>query len=231
MVKGIVFDLDDTLYDYSILEPKAAEAVKEYAAEKLCIKKSVFDDVLREAKCAVKKQLHDSASGHNRLLYYQKVLELLNYTSVSEALVMEELYWSYMLEHMELREGAEELLEYCSRNGMKIGICTDLTAQIQLRKVQKLGLEKWLDCLVTSEEAGKEKPAPVMFQLCLDKMKLDSREVLFVGDSYERDVEGARKSGMNVVWLTEKPVRRMPEGCIQTADFEGVKEVLERGFI
>lgn len=228
--KGIIFDLDDTLYDYRILEKKAYIQVEEFALKQLGIERKIFRDSLLKAKKEIKARLPYSASGHNRLLYFQRILEISDYCMLSVAIDLEEVFWSYVLTHMELNKDAEELLDYCKGRKMKIGICTDLTVGIQLKKIKKLGLEKWMDCLVTSEEAGIEKPAMEIFHLCLEKMGLDSEEVIYIGDSYEKDIMGALRTGMKAIWFQDKGERKLPEGCIQAAGFQKIKEGLENGF-
>lgn len=231
MLRGILFDLDDTLYDYKGLERNAKESAEDYAESVLKIDRDKFREAFWEGREVVKRQLPYVAAGHNRLLYYQKALEILRYRAISSALELEEVYWNYLLEHMKLNEGVEELLKFVNGKGWKIGICTDLTAQIQLRKIRKLGLEKWLDCLVTSEEAGIEKPNLQMFQLSLRKMGLESKDVLYVGDSYSRDVEGARSAGMNAVWYVPGFERVSPGECFCTDSFRSLMEELKNGLI
>jgi len=68
---------------------------------------------------------------------------------------------------------------------------TDLTAQIQLQKWQKLGLQRYIDFLVSSEEAGVEKPSPYIFELALDKLQLKAHEVIMIGDNANKDIAGA----------------------------------------
>lgn len=210
----MIFDLDDTLYDYESLEGEARNVVQEYVTSEWKINKKEFEEAFWRGREAVKKQLPETASGHNRLLYYQKTLEELNYMPISDALKLEELYWGWLLEHMQLNESVEKLLNYLKEQGWKIGICTDLTAQIQLRKLKKLGLEKWVDCIVTSEEVGKEKPGIEMFELIRKKMNLEKNEVLYVGDSYKRDIEGASKAGLQAIWFTKGQQKQENVRCV-----------------
>ena len=231
MLKGILLDLDDTLYDYKGLEKRARQSVEDYAEKVLQLDRNRFCEAFREGREAVKQQLPYVAAGHNRLLYYQKALEIMNYRVKSSALELEEVYWNYMLEHMKLNKGVIELLEFAKKKGWKIGICTDLTAQIQLRKIRKLDLEQWIDCLVTSEEVGVEKPNIKIFQICLSKMGLESKEVLYIGDSYYRDVEGALNAGMKVVWYISDLKGVSPEKCKCTDNFIKLIEELKDGLI
>lgn len=201
MYKAIVFDLDDTLYEYESLNREAIHIVYKHCCKQLGISESSFETALHQAKQEVKKRLKDTASSHNRLLYFQKLLECLEVCPTDLALVMYEIYWNHILDNMVLRDGAFELLTYCRQKQIKIGICTDLTAQIQHRKLKRLGIDKLIDAIVTSEEAGKEKPSEIIYQMILSKLTTAPKDTLFIGDSLEKDVEGPQRIGMKALWF------------------------------
>lgn len=201
MLQAIVFDLDDTLYDYSRWNEKAIEELCLFVQRQLSVSKDSFYEAFHWSRKETKRLLGNTASSHNRLLYCQKTLEYLGCPPTSLALDMYEVYWGYMLEHISLRDGAWELLEYCRNEKMKIGICTDLTAHIQHRKIRKLGLSGWIDGIVTSEEAEAEKPDDKIYQMILKKLKTSPESTIFVGDDLEKDVIGPLKAGMKAIWL------------------------------
>ena len=66
---------------------------------------------------------------------------------------------------------------------------------------RELGLEGYLDVVVTSDEAGASKPQPPIFLFALAKARLAAEEALHVGDQYGTDVVGARNVGMNAILL------------------------------
>ncbi len=122
------------------------------------------------------------------------------------SLRMYEAYWGTFLEKMQLFDGAREFMDRMRAHGITMMICTDLTAHIQHRKIEALGIAGDIKYLVTSEEAGKEKPAPEMFALCLEKLGVKPEEVCYLGDSPVKDVEGARAAGMRAVrFYPEEP--------------------------
>ena len=142
------------------------------------------------------------------MLYCQKTLEKLNKNPVDGALEMYDCYWNSMLSDMKLRDGTIPLLKKLKSDGIKIAVCTDLTVHIQHRKLQKLGLVPFLDALVTSEEAGAEKPAGKMYSLVFEKLSilirgLQKSDCLFVGDSKVKDVEGPHDFGINSLLFTD----------------------------
>lgn len=54
--------------------------------------------------------------------------------------------------------------------------------------------------LVTSEEAGVEKPSSQFFELCVKKAGCKAGECIFIGDSVTKDVQGAKENGLYGVW-------------------------------
>jgi len=202
MLKAMVFDLDDTLYDYHSLHTEAMKALEKYACGHYGVETEQFRSAWNTAREETKREQGCTAASHNRMLYCQKTLEKLGLPPAEGALELYETYWGCILGRMALREGAAELLADCGARGVKVGICSDLTAHIQHRKLKALGISPQIDCMVTSEEAGVEKPDPRIFQIMLRKLGCAPGEVLYLGDSLERDVYGAEACGIPVLWLS-----------------------------
>ena len=206
MVKAVIFDLDDTLYAYEPLNIVATERVRELTCRELGITAKQFDEAYEFGKSETKRQLGDVAASHNRILYCQKALEYLGVKPIPLSLRMYETYWGTILEKMRLRNGAREFLDQMREQGIIVMICTNLTAHIQHRKIEALGIAEDITYLVTSEEAGQEKPAPELFNLCLEKLGLPAEEVCFIGDGPEKDVKGAKAVGMQATMFEpDKP--------------------------
>ena len=80
MIRAIVFDLDDTLYDCLHENDKAVEDTVRYVANELLhIDEVTVMKAFEEGRDMVKDQLSawDMAAQHNRVLYFQKMLEIL----------------------------------------------------------------------------------------------------------------------------------------------------------
>lgn len=207
MIKGVIFDLDDTLYSYKDINDNAINKVCEYICKKLNINKENFYKAFELGRENTKKVMtYDCAAKHNRMIYFQKTLELLDENPISYALEMYDIYWNTMLETMKLNNGVIDLFEYLKRNKIKIAICTDLTTHIQHRKIRKLAIDKYIDCIVTSEEAGLEKPNPIIFELCLSKLGLGPQDTIYVGDSFKKDIIGSYNMGIMPVWFNENEI-------------------------
>lgn len=201
MYKAIILDLDDTLYEYEALNRQAVAALRDYTCQLCNVSAEEFDSAFSKARKDTKDILGETGASHNRMLYCQRTLENLGKKPTVAALGMYELYWGYMLEHMVLRDGVKEMLDLCRDRGMKVGICSDLTAHIQHRKLKTLGIDEYIDAIVTSEEAGAEKPNPIMFHMILNKLGVDARDAIFIGDSLRKDIEGAASQGIEPLWF------------------------------
>src|SRR5262249_12863389 len=137
------------------------------------------------------------ASSHSRLLYLQRTLELLGLrTQVLMSLDLEQTYWRTFLSHSVLFPEVKEFLFAIKSCGTGTAILTDLTAQIQFRKIVYFGLESYFDYVVTSEEAGNDNPHAATFELALEKLGLSSDQVWMIGDDCEADIAGARRQNI-----------------------------------
>ena len=67
--------------------------------------------------------------------------------------------------------------------------------------LKEAGLMGFLDVVVDSNRVGAQKPDPEIFRLALSQLDLLARQVIFVGDSYERDMIPSRELGMKTIWL------------------------------
>jgi putative hydrolase of the HAD superfamily len=196
-LKAILLDLDDTLYAYKPCHQAGYEACKALANMKYAVSNLDFDSAWKLGRDKVHHDLHGQGASHSRLLYAQKVSE--NFFGESNpvfALEMEDTYWSVFLETMVFKPGVEEFLIEAKAKGIKMCIVTDLTAQIQMQKWVKLDLGRYIDFLVSSEEAGIEKPGKYMFELALEKLGARADECIMIGDSEEKDIKGAEAMGI-----------------------------------
>ncbi|MFC1947507.1 HAD family hydrolase [Chloroflexota bacterium] len=102
---------------------------------------------------------------------------------------------------------------------MKIGLITNL--EIDMKPVcSELGLDPYLDLIVTSGEAGSDKPQPEIFLLALKKAGVEASEAIHVGDQYKIDAVGAVGAGIKPVIIDRNDMYPDITDCprIQTLD-------------
>lgn len=216
MIKAVIFDLDDTLYNYIEFHEGAVLASYEKANELFGVDKSRFLEAFEYGKTRAKIGMENVASGHNRILYYQLALEYLGINPIDYAIDLYEAYWGYILDRIELYPYVIPLFEELKNKGIKIGILSNLTTYIQHRKLRKLNISKYVDALVTSEEASVEKPDEKTFARILEKLEINPSEAVMVGDSLKNDKAGAEAVGILGIHFDgdeEKLVREINEAC------------------
>lgn len=196
-VKGVLLDIDNTIYHYESCHKYALNILIDELFILIDQPKEIIKKQFFQSRKRINNKLHGYASSHSRFLYIQLTLEkFLEKTSFYNTLNLEEIYWNAFLDKMQIDENAKDFINLC--NSSKIPICciTDLTAQIQFRKIIKLNLEEKINFIVTSEEAGIEKPDKLIFNLSLEKIKLEYKDVIMVGDSHSKDIKGAEELGI-----------------------------------
>lgn len=207
MKKAVLFDLDNTLYDYEPVHKKALDAVFNILRKEVKITREEFGKLYKISKAEIHRELSGTASAHNRVLYFQRLIEKTHNTIEPDKILrLYNTYWDTSLRNMKLKKGVLQVLKKLKEEKIKTGIVTDLTTDIQLKKISRLGITDYVDFLVSSEEAGREKPNPAMFLLVLNKMRVLPEDALMVGDNPDKDIEGANSVGIDTVLLPEGKV-------------------------
>ena len=209
MPKAIFFDTDNTLYDYYPANKAAEEAVCKKAKNLLGIGKKEFLKIYEKAKYEVKNNLKQTASSHSRLLYFQRMIELLGYKAqLLLALDFEQTFWRTFLANSPLFPGVKETLLFLKKMKIPIAVVTDLTSHIQLRKLTYFGLEDTFDAVVTSEEVGVDKPNKKNFLLALKKLNLSNNDYFWmIGDNPKSDIFGAKQFNSTTFQKIHKKVK------------------------
>lgn len=193
--RAIIFDTDNTLYAYDGPHAMATAATEAKAVRLLGADPDSVREAFLQAREEVKRQLGATASSHSRLLYFQRGIEMLGRkTQLLITLDLEQTYWRTFLSNAVLFDGLKEFLDELRLAGVPTAIVTDLTAQIQFRKIVYFGLDHFFDYIVTSEEAGFDKPHPAPFRIAVEKMRPTGDCIWMVGDNPVNDIAGARKA-------------------------------------
>jgi len=200
--KGVLLDIDNTLYNYDKSHKVAQKVLFSKISQFFDLTYDEINDFYKIARNKIHLELQGTASSHNRLLYIQRLLELAGFNSLEKSLELYDLYWDAFIENIEVYEDVYSFLESLSSH--KICLLTDLTADIQFKKVVKLKLDKYIEFMVTSEEVGIEKPNSKMFSLALKKIGLECSDVCMIGDNFDKDIMGACNLGIKSYWINDK---------------------------
>ena len=224
---AVYFDLDNTFYEYENTHNLALNKTLERVENALGVNRETFLGAFDLSKRQIKERLGSTAAAHSRLLYFKKALEELGFgPQPLIALELEQVYWNTFLREMKLFDGVIDLLEDLRVAGVLMAVVTDLTAQIQLRKIVYLGIEKYFDVIVTSEEAGEEKPSVGPFALAKELIGEIQHERWFVGDSGDKDIVGARNNLDAICFQRISALNPIGEGpALPDYSFESFNEI------
>lgn len=223
--KGILLDIDGTIYDYEEAHHAALTCALQDISQELSIKLEKLEELYDEAKQDTHALLGETASSHNKLIYFQKICESLNLNSLKFSLRFYNLYWDKFIGNMHFFEGVYDFLNFAKE--LKICLLSDLTVQTQLVKIDKLKIFEFAHYLVTSEEAGREKPDQNIFLLGLKKLGLRLNEVCMIGDNFQKDIKGATSLGIKSFWFNPKGYPGKVDNLVtEFSDFFELKSLL-----
>ncbi len=124
----------------------------------------------------------------------------------------------HVLEEFRLREGARETIADLRARGLHVGIVSNIDDDYLVPMLERCGLAGEVDAWTSSEEAASCKPAPGIYQVALAKAGASAEAVLFVGDSREQDIAGARALGMATALIVEPDSPPPGAGALPAAE-------------
>jgi HAD superfamily hydrolase (TIGR01549 family) len=218
-VEFVYFDLDDTLLDHAHAERKALADVRD---RYLAIFGTLSVDELQEQYHAINGPLwRRYADGEIdkdtvKRQRFEQLLAAVGAPHADPALVGR-YYMQRYASHWQFIPGARAAYEAVAEQ-VPVGVMTNGFAEVQAQKFDAFPvLRERAHAVVVCEEAGVLKPAPEAFAHAADEASVEPDDVLYVGDSYRSDVEGAQNVGWRVAWFA----RHGPNG----------RSTDERGFV
>ena len=180
-VRGIILDLDDTLYSEKEYVRSGFRAVSDYLGggleEKLwqffTEKKPAVDEVLRLTGREKEKE---------------KVLSV---------------YRTHCPD-IHLYPGVKEMIAEWRGKGIRTGIVTDGRPEGQRAKLKALSLDEAVDDIIITDELGGpqfRKPCDIAFRIIRERWRIPAGEILYVGDNPAKDFQAPRQLGMRNVWF------------------------------
>lgn len=199
MIKGIIFDFDDTLYNYNEANNFATESLYEVVSTKHNIDKQLVINTFAEVSSSNRVK-NNTSTKFNKSIYIKQLVERLKLPLKFIPLYLQ-LYNDCFFEMFKLFDGVEDLFIWLKEKNIKIGILTNNVFIQQLEKMQRSCMLDYVDFIQTSDECGDEKPDIKMFQLIQGKMNIPYENLVYMGDRYEHDIEPTMKLGMLPIWF------------------------------
>lgn len=203
-ITGVIFDLDDTLYNEEQYIKSGFKAVAEYLGK---------NDAVEKLWDYFKKEMPAIDAYLNEIGQSEKKQDCLN------------VYREHN-PNIELNAGIIDLLSDLKRNGIKIGIITDGRPSGQRKKIAALGLEKLVDDIIVTDELGGEqfrKPCDISFRIIQRRWRIPFEQLIYIGDNIEKDFQAPKQLGMQWILI------RNEVGLYSTLeDSKSIKEIKQQ---
>jgi len=189
VIKAVLFDLDDTLYEERQFHRTGFTAVGEFLEQRGMGSTREILGLL--------EYFHDH---EDQRQVFQKLAGRLGFPLewVPELVATFRSHRPRICLALDARTVLPRL-----RGDYRLGCVTNGWAAVQRRKIEALGVASLMDAIVIADDFGVEfwKPHPRPFLECCARLQVSPRESLFVGDYPERDIRGARRAGLACVRL------------------------------
>lgn len=143
-----------------------------------------------------------------------------------------QMAWENYRTKVMLKPGARALLDYCKENGIKLGIATSNSRQIVDMVMKERNIEGYFDCIMTSCEAKKGKPAPDIYLLTARQIGV-SPEKCLVFEDIIFGIQAGKSAGMEVCAVEDaysvyqwEEKKRLADYYIH--DFTEIEEIREK---
>jgi putative hydrolase of the HAD superfamily len=123
--------------------------------------------------------------------------------------------------HFSAFDDAGEAIEAARAAGLRVVVASNWDVSLHA-VLERLGLARLVDGIVTSAEAGARKPASAVFESALRLAGAAPAEAMHVGDSVDEDVHGALRAGIEPVLLS-RDGRRAPPGVRQISSLSELR--------
>ena len=120
---------------------------------------------------------------------------------------------------------ARKVLDYLQA-GYRLHIITNGFLTTQQLKLKNCRLEKYFQSLTTSEVVGFNKPRIEIFHQALTSVNARKKESLMIGDDLEVDVLGARRYGMDQVFLNRDKIVHKDPVTYEIKSLLALKDIL-----
>ena len=192
-IKGVVFDLDNTLLDFMKMKEFAVKAaVKGMIEAGLQVDE---DQSYREIIAIYEKFGWENQQVFD--VFIEKQIGYVEHKFLAAGIVA---YRRAREANLMAYPNVNKTLMSLTKAGIKLGVVSDAPSREAWLRIYYLNLYHFFDVVITFDDSGERKPSKVPFKKSLEALQLEPEETIMVGDWPERDVVGAKKIGMKTAF-------------------------------
>jgi len=212
LIKAVLFDYGGTLvlsaHPWERAKPEALNSVYRFLRRKGL--KATYEEYLEKNEAVFGRyaelETRQDRDIADRLKYIDLIVELFPNLPkrFAKALAFQAngIFWKVVVDNYHPRRGARACLEALKAMGLKMGVVSNHhNHEWLVRSLRRYGIQGYFGSIISSERVGLRKPNPKIFQFCLSALKVKEENALFVGDSAEFDVAGAKRAGLVAVLI------------------------------
>ncbi len=218
-IKAVLFDMFDTLV--LIEKNHAFYNISMKRAHNFLVKNGVdvSFSAFRDAYIKARDDLYVEADKKLEEPHFNKrisnALENLCYSNVENKVVAGATneFCEGFMEYVRIDDHTKNALEKL-HGEYKLGIVSNFAIPECVDKLlKKYGLEQFFDVVVVSGAVNKRKPSPEIFQKALAEIGVSAEETVFVGDTVDADVIGAKAAGMKSIFIERRIQKDAEQAC------------------
>ncbi|WP_049578044.1 HAD family hydrolase [Streptomyces sp. SBT349] len=202
-ISAVVWDIDDTLFDYAGTDRTAA--LRLFEAEGLLERFPTPEDALRRWRRTTKEHFAHFLAG--RIDFPGQRRARVRAFLGTGAEMSDAAADAWFGRYLALRQDADGLFPdvlpalAALTPRYRHGLLSNSDASHQDRRLRALGIRDRFEVLVCSDQVGHAKPAPEAFRAVCAAMNLPPHAVAYVGDRPDTDAAAADAAGLHGVWL------------------------------
>jgi 2-haloacid dehalogenase len=193
----ILFDADNTLFDYDRAEDYALRATFEQLGLAF---QADYAGLYRRYNAEVWAEFEQGKTTPARLRV-ERFERLIRAAGIdADAQTTSQAYLPNLAKGSHLIEGAERLVK-ALRGFYRLGLVTNGLKEVQRPRLSSSSIADCFEVVVISEEIGAQKPDARFFEIAFELMGHPRREeVLLVGDGLSSDIQGGNGFGLDTCW-------------------------------
>ena len=192
-IKGVVFDLDNTLLDFMLMKEFAVKA-----AVKGMIEAGLLVDEDQSYREII--AIYEEFGWENQQVFdvfIEKQVGYVEHKFLAAGIVA---YRRAREANLMAYPNVNKTLMALTKAGIKLGVVSDAPSREAWLRIYYLNLYHFFDVVITFDDSGERKPSAVPFKMSLEALQLEPKETIMVGDWPERDVVGAQQIGMKTAF-------------------------------
>lgn len=224
MIDTLLFDLDNTLFDFDKAEANALSKALKDAGIK------VTDEIIscyNKINLAQWKLLEQGRMTRKEVKIRRFKLLFQKFNIHANPKEVAKNYQNYLGQGHYFIEGAEEVIEKLSKK-YRIYLVTNGTLSVQRGRLKSSGIEKYLKGVFISEEVGYNKPSIEYFNKCFEQIPNFKKEnTVIIGDSLTSDIQGGKNAGIKTIWFHRPQDRTKNPEPKPDYEIQSLKSLLE----